>query len=112
MYFCKKCGKRLESNEINLSSGVISCKKCGYSQKTDLEEIKRYLLHRKINSPPELVVMENEIKLSTVNVVCPYCGWNRAYYREIPPVWGDEDGLIIYTCEKCKKSWREGWESS
>lgn len=106
MEFCKKCGS--SRTIIDSKKEIITCQKCGYIQKIEGDLYKKKV-NPKNNS--QMVVLSKEYlenKYKTTHK-CPHCGNNEAYARHIPPRWGDEDQLTIYTCTKCGKSDREGF---
>lgn len=93
---------------IDPKKETITCQKCG-----NIEKIEGNLYMRKVNlkNVDKMVILSKEYadnKYKTEHK-CPHCGNNEAYVRNIPPRWGDEDQLTIYTCVKCGKSDREGF---
>jgi DNA-directed RNA polymerase subunit M len=94
---------------MKVEKGYLTCGKCGFKKKT---EGNRKKLYQKLGrSDTGIVILSEKYKTSKYKVKhkCPFCGHEEAYLRSIPPRWGDEDGLTIYTCTKCGKSIREGF---
>lgn len=107
MQFCEKCGTVME---IDPKKKVLTCRKCHNVE--PLDESKTFIKRIKMYDPKaneRLIVVSDDIEPSTIKIGCPKCGYNRASYKERPPSRADEDGLTIYTCMKCKHSWREGY---
>ena len=104
MEFCEKCGTRMK-----VEKGYLICRKCGFKKKVERNRKKLYL--KQEMGKTGIVILNEKYKTSKYKLKhkCPFCGHDEAYVRYIPPRWGDEDGLTIYTCTKCGKSVREGF---
>lgn len=65
---------------------------------------------KKIPSEEKIVVISEKEKekqlLPTTKVICPNCGFNRAYYWEIQTRSGDEGTTQFFKCVKCGHIWR------
>ena len=111
MEFCEKCGS--SRTKIDKEKNHIICQKCGYKKKIEGDEYKQKfpLINNKKNNDEKIVVFNKDYLQSKYKVShkCPYCGNEEAYVQHIPPRWGDEEQLTIYTCTKCNKSDREGF---
>jgi DNA-directed RNA polymerase subunit M/transcription elongation factor TFIIS len=111
MEFCEKCGS--SRTEIDIKNSKILCKVCGYMKIIESDQYKKKLpiTYVKKKNEKEIVVLDekySEFKFKVTHK-CQHCGNDKAYVQYIPPRWGDEDELTIYTCIKCGKSEREGF---
>lgn len=115
MKFCEECGTLIR---VDIERKLLVCGKCGdtkdISNDDDIAGIMG-LYRIKIGDSEErrepIVIISDKYKKlkPTRQANCPYCENHEAYYRIIPPRWGDEGDLIIYKCTKCGRGWREGF---
>ena len=82
MEFCPKCGAMMLPND-----GILKCKTCGYSN--ELEKNDMYEASKEIT-----------------NETCPECGNDKATYKLLQTRSADEAPTRIFTCTKCKHTWR------
>ncbi len=104
---CPKCGA-LMSPKVENGKVVFKCPRCGYEG----TEGRALNITRRVAASPEnkVVVIENPeelISLPKVKAVCPKCGHTEAYLRIEQTRSADEPPTRIYTCVKCKYTWRE-----
>ena len=100
MEFCPKCGAMLLPKE-----GILKCNSCGYSNK--LEDSENYKLSKEIEEHENVKVLgEVEDMRSTIKETCPECGHDEAYYELKQTRSADEAPTRIFTCAKCKHTWR------
>ena len=98
MKFCPKCGSIMRPEK-----GVYKCISCGYT-----EAIETITTIKEKAEEKEIVVVEEEIAtLPTTKIECPRCGNDTAYWRMEQTRAADEPTTRIYTCTKCKYTWRE-----
>ncbi|MGN1362984.1 MAG: transcription factor S [Methanobrevibacter sp.] len=101
MEFCPECGGMLLPNE-----GKLKCNTCGYEK--DVSSNDEYKVSEKINSKDNVVDLGSDLDVRpTTNVLCPECGHNKAYFKLLQTRSADEAPTRIFTCVKCKHSWRE-----
>ncbi|OWT33553.1 transcription factor S [Methanobrevibacter sp. 87.7] len=102
MEFCPECGGMLLPN-----NGKLKCGTCGYEK--DVSSNKdEYKVSEKINSKDNVVDLGSDLDVRpTTNVLCPECGHNKAYFKLLQTRSADEAPTRIFTCVKCKHSWRE-----
>ena len=98
MKFCPKCGSMMRPQD-----GFYVCVGCGYK-----EEIESVTTIREKAEDKTIVVVEEDIAtLPTTKIECPKCGNDTAYWRMEQTRAADEPTTRIYTCTKCKYTWRE-----
>jgi DNA-directed RNA polymerase subunit M len=101
MEFCPECRAILFPNE----DGELKCKTCGYSSKS--ENIDYSVKIEKIESEETVKVLGEEVDMrSTIKETCPECGHDEAYYELKQTRSADEAPTRIFTCAKCKHTWR------
>ena len=107
MLFCPTCGNILLLKK-GTGSLIYFCKTCPYifniNQK--IERIETFDDKKEV----DLIINEKEDKknLPTMEINCPKCGHNKAYYSEMQIRSADEPSTHFYQCEKCSNRWREG----
>ncbi len=104
MKFCSKCGGLLLPKKIE-GKVVLVCTKCGHVE----EPAGSILVGKEIkHSPRELtVVIEKKDIGGTVQVICPKCGYNRAYFWQLQTRAADEPMTRFFKCARCGHIWRE-----
>jgi DNA-directed RNA polymerase subunit M len=100
MEFCPKCGAMmLPSND------GLKCNKCGYSDK-ELDNAE-YTVSEDVKAGETVKVLgEDSDMRSTITETCPECGHDKAYYELKQTRSADEAPTRIFTCTKCKHTWR------
>ena len=96
--FCDKCGSILVPDD----SGGFSCPQCGAKgSDVDLSEGSK--------STKDVFMVEEgkDETLPKINIKCPKCGNNEAYYFVYQTRSADEAPTTFYTCTKCGHKWRQ-----
>ena len=99
MEFCPKCG-----SVIVIGDKKSACAKCGYRPKGPVK-IQAFERLAKAKG----IVVINEEKLNTypkVQIKCPSCKHNEAYFWTLQTRSSDESETKFYRCTKCEHTWR------
>ena len=100
MEFCPECGAMMLP-----SNGVLKCNKCGYSN--DMGSNDDYKLSRDIKAEDTVKNLGEDIDVGPVtNETCPECRNDKATYKMLQTRSADEAPTRIFTCTKCKHTWR------
>lgn len=100
MEFCPKCGAMMLPND-----GILKCKTCGYSN--ELEKNDMYEVSKEINAEDNVKILGKDIDVGPItNETCPECGNEKATYKLLQTRSADEAPTRIFTCTKCKHTWR------
>lgn len=100
MEFCPECGAMMLPN-----NGVLKCNKCGYSN--ELGNNKEYEVSRDINAEETVKMLGEDVDVGPItNETCPECGHDKATYKMLQTRSADEAPTRIFTCTKCKHTWR------
>ena len=100
MEFCPKCGAMLLPN-----NGILKCNSCGYEE--DLSNDSEYEVSGKINESENVKILGSETEVGPMTTEeCPECGNDRAIYKLLQTRSADEAPTRIFTCTKCKHTWR------
>lgn len=100
MEFCPECGAMLLPKD-----GVLNCGSCGYSK--NLADDNEYEVSGKINETENVKMLGEDVDVGPrVNEVCPECGNDKATYKLLQTRSADEAPTRIFTCTKCKHTWR------
>ncbi len=102
--FCKKCGF-IMLPEKKKTSVSLRCRKCSYSTKKGVHEIK--LMEKRKTSKAVVVLEKNETPLPIIDMQCPRCSNPKAYYWMQQTRSADEPPTQFFRCVKCKHVWRE-----
>ena len=87
------------------SDGVLKCNSCGYSD--ELADANEYAVSRKVEAEETVKMLGEDIEARpTTTEVCPECGNDKAYYELKQTRSADEAPTRIFTCAKCKYTWR------
>ncbi|MBQ2654452.1 MAG: transcription factor S [Methanobrevibacter sp.] len=99
MEFCPECGAMLLPKEGKLECG------CGYTK--DLSDDNEYNVSKEIEAEENVKMLgEVDDMRSTIKETCPECGHDEAYYELKQTRSADEAPTRIFTCAKCKHTWR------
>ena len=99
MEFCPKCGAMLLPK-----NGKLECS-CGYTN--DLSNKNQYEVSGKIEAKETVKMLGEDVDVGPVtNETCPECGNDRATYKLLQTRSADEAPTRIFTCTKCKHTWR------
>ncbi|WP_458406226.1 transcription factor S [Methanobrevibacter sp.] len=100
MEFCPKCGAMMLP-----SDGILKCNTCGYSN--ELGDTDSYEVSRKIEAEETVKMLGEDVDVGPVtNETCPECGHDKATYKLLQTRSADEAPTRIFTCTKCKHTWR------
>ena len=101
--FCPKCGSILKLKKDG-GKRVLACS-CGFVDKSN-EETK---LSEKIDEKSEISVVERDDyeTFPQMDVKCPKCGHDKAYYWLVQTRAGDEPETKFLRCVNCKHRWRD-----
>ena len=85
---------------------IFYCKNCGYEEESKKEvKVKETI---KKESDIKIIREEDNMKaFPIVEITCPKCGNDKAYFRIEQTRAGDEAPTRIYKCTKCGYVWRE-----
>ncbi|HZD43381.1 MAG TPA: transcription factor S [Methanomicrobiales archaeon] len=99
--FCPHCKSLMIS-----SGGQLKCRKCGYIREFSDEEKVRVTSTRE---EKEVTIIEEKKMgtLPTMNIRCPKCGHNTAYWWLRQLRAADESEVRFFRCEKCEYTWRQ-----
>ena len=99
MEFCPECGAMLLP-----SDGILKCS-CGYEK--SLTNDNEYEVSGKINETENVKMLGEDVDVGPVTTeTCPECGNDRATYKLLQTRSADEAPTRIFTCTKCKHTWR------
>nr|WP_295001267.1 transcription factor S [uncultured Methanobrevibacter sp.] len=100
MEFCPECGAMMLPN-----NGILKCNKCGYSN--ELGNNKEYEVSKDIKAEETVKMLGEDVDVGPVtNETCPECGHDKATYKLLQTRSADEAPTRIFTCTKCKHTWR------
>ncbi|WP_458454592.1 transcription factor S [Methanobrevibacter sp.] len=100
MEFCPKCGAMMLP-----SDGILKCNTCGYSDEAGNTD--SYELSRKIEAEETVKMLGEDVNVGPeTNETCPECGHDKATYKLLQTRSADEAPTRIFTCTKCKHTWR------
>jgi DNA-directed RNA polymerase subunit M len=100
--FCKKCGSIMVPKKEN-GKTILQCTKCSYKESAESVEIKE-----KREKEKDVEVVEQDVEaMPIVEIECPECGNDEAYFWTQQTRAGDEPETKFYKCTKCKHTWRD-----
>lgn len=109
MFFCPLCNTLLTTRDGIGYFKRLVCRSCFYSFNISTTIFDSMILQRK---PVDDVFGGEESwkNVDSIEVCCPKCENQRAYYMQIQIRSADEPSTIFYKCcnENCKHQWREG----
>ncbi|PKG33034.1 transcription factor S [Methanoregula sp.] len=101
--FCPECKSLMIS-----SGGQLKCRKCGYIRKiesTDNMTKKRDRIEK------EIMIVDDEGEkirtLPTIQIKCPKCGNNLAFWWLRQLRAADESEVRFFKCTECDHTWRQ-----
>lgn len=101
--FCPECKSLMMS-----SGGQLKCRKCGYIRKiesTDNMTKKRERIEK------EIMIVDDEGEkirtLPTIQIKCPKCGNNLAFWWLRQLRAADESEVRFFRCTECSHTWRQ-----
>ena len=100
MEFCPKCGAMMLPVE-----GVLTCNSCGERLEDTSDE--EYKVSEEIQETDNVKMLGDDVDVGPVtNETCPECGNDKAVYKLLQTRSADEAPTRIFTCTKCKHTWR------
>ncbi len=100
MEFCPECGAMMFPN-----NGVLKCNSCGYSKEDS--DNNDYTVSKKIEAKETVTNLGEDVEVGPrTEEICPECGHNIATYKLLQTRSADEAPTRIFTCVKCKHTWR------
>ncbi|WP_407454230.1 transcription factor S [Methanobrevibacter sp.] len=100
MEFCPECGAMMLPN-----NGILKCNSCGYSDESS--DNSEYTVSGKRETKETVTNLGEDVDVGPVtNETCPKCGNERATYKLLQTRSADEAPTRIFTCTKCKHTWR------
>lgn len=103
--FCPKCGTLLRPKKVGKKL-TYYCPSCGY-ETDNAPKGNSQIVTKVASDSDELIVDAERIAAPVVEARCPRCGNEHAYIEIVQTRSADEPPTRIYTCTKCKYSWRE-----
>ncbi len=97
MKFCPRCGGLLVQR-----GGEMVCT-CGYREPAETVSIREAVKRKKALQPAE----EWKDTMPVIEVECPKCKNNKAYWWTRQTRAADEPETVFYRCTKCGYTWRE-----
>ena len=111
MMFCPKCGAKMVLRQVKTGKErkvVLVCPNCGYTMTKERERRVLQVGKREVEA---IRVLDSKIAnlktMPTVEIECPKCGNNKAYWWIVQTRSGDEPPTIFYRCTKCGHTWRQ-----
>ena len=109
MRFCPKCGTRMMPDKES-SGELLVCPRCGYKAKLEGTILVPVAKLQKSPRDKITVIREEEGRLRTlptVQIECPRCGHNQAYFWQVQTRSSDESATQFFRCTRCGYTWRE-----
>lgn len=100
MEFCPKCGAM-----VLPSNGELKCNSCGEIIKLENQDSFKVSEEIKANETVKNLGEDVDV-LPTTTETCPECGNDKAFYKLLQTRSADEAPTRIFTCTKCKHTWR------
>lgn len=99
MEFCPNCKAMLLPKD-----GKLQCS-CGYVK--DLSNKNQYAVSSKVEAEETVKMLGEDVDVGPItNETCPECGHDKATYKLLQTRSADEAPTRIFTCTKCKHTWR------
>eukprot|EP01017_Pseudomicrothorax_dubius_P011997 TRINITY_DN1466_c0_g1_i2.p1 TRINITY_DN1466_c0_g1~~TRINITY_DN1466_c0_g1_i2.p1 ORF type:complete len:108 (+),score=6.06 TRINITY_DN1466_c0_g1_i2:140-463(+) len=107
MNFCPLCANCLMIEKTSRGEFAFRCLTCPYV----------YQIRQKVKSSIHLEtkVVDDILggkeaweNVDQTEAMCPKCGHNRAYFKQIQTRSADEPMTIFYKCCECGNQWKEG----
>jgi DNA-directed RNA polymerase subunit M len=103
--FCPECKSLLIS-----SGGQLKCRKCGYLRKIDGVD-KSQMTRKRRRTENEITIVDDEGEkirtLPTIQLKCPKCGNNLAFWWLRQLRAADESEVRFFRCTECEYTWRQ-----
>lgn len=99
MEFCPNCKAMLLPKD-----GKLQCS-CGYVK--DLSNKNQYEVSSEVKAEETVKMLGEDVDVGPItNETCPECGHDKATYKMLQTRSADEAPTRIFTCAKCKHTWR------
>ncbi|MBL7147899.1 MAG: transcription factor S [Nanoarchaeota archaeon] len=99
MNFCPRCGALLLPD----ANKRLKCG-CGYVSRQN----KIVVIKEKVENNSKIEVVDKQIQvLPKMEIDCPKCGNEQAYYWTVQTRASDEAETIFFRCCKCNHQWRQ-----
>ncbi|MBR3140620.1 MAG: transcription factor S [Methanobrevibacter sp.] len=99
MEFCPNCKAMLLPKD-----GKLQCS-CGYIK--DLSNKNQYEVSSEVKAEETVKMLGEDVDVGPItNETCPECGHDKATYKLLQTRSADEAPTRIFTCAKCKHTWR------
>ena len=99
MEFCPECGAMLLPKD-----GILKCS-CGYEKGSS--DAQEYKVSDNITETESVKMLGEDVDVGPItNETCPECGHDKATYKLLQTRSADEAPTRIFTCAKCKHTWR------
>ena len=109
--FCPKCGTKMVLRQVRVNKEkkvVLVCPNCGYTIEKQRE---KHVISAREERTTAIQVLDSKVAalktMPTVEIECPKCGNNKAYWWLVQTRSGDEPPTIFYRCTKCGYTWRQ-----
>lgn len=100
MEFCPECGAMLLPKD-----GILKCNSCGHEK--NLSDNNEYEVSEDIKESDNVKMLGEDVDVGPItNETCPECGHDKATYKLLQTRSADEAPTRIFTCAKCKHTWR------
>lgn len=100
MEFCPECGAMLLPKD-----GILKCNSCGHEK--NLSDNNDYEVSEDIKESDNVKMLGEDVDVGPItNETCPECGHDKATYKLLQTRSADEAPTRIFTCTKCKHTWR------
>ena len=101
--FCPECKSLMFS-----SGGQLKCRKCGYIRKIESTD---NMTKKRERSEKEIMIVDDEGEkirtLPTIQIKCPKCGNNLAFWWLRQLRAADESEVRFFKCTECDHTWRQ-----
>ena len=100
MEFCEKCG-----SVMMVTGDCGTCAACGHKVRKKM----KIEASEKIKKTDSIAVIKEDSESTNpiVQIDCPKCDSNKAYFWTMQTRAGDESETKFYKCVKCKHTWRK-----
>ncbi len=92
------------------SGGQLKCRKCGYIRKIEQADTDK-VNKKKSRTENEIVIVDDEGEklktLPTIQIKCPKCGHNLAFWWLRQLRAADESEVRFFRCTECEHTWRQ-----
>jgi len=109
--FCDVCGSIMKVKERRNDTIIYICPVCGATKEIKaVRNLKRRVGGIVVQIEKPIASFVDESKLSKgalVSVICPKCGYDKAYVVIMQTRAADEPPTRIYRCARCGHVWRE-----